>query len=227
METKKGLEELSKRKKYLVVGDGQFTYDREGDDKPKSPYFSRRIHHPSMGSGITIGRGYDLSRHELDETKKDLLEAGMPPEQVDKYVWYDKNENDYAGLGDLEGKDATDYVKNNRDRLEEISGEVQKRLFEIDYQRKKNKAIKRYGEERAKNPKLEEWDKLDEAVKIIALDIRFQRGHWNPKQLEMIGMNDLEKLAKHISGDPTIEDYENGRGRANFLRCCKNKSNKK
>jgi hypothetical protein len=40
------------------VAKGQATYNSEGNEGGK--YHSRKAHHPTAASGVTIGRGYDL-----------------------------------------------------------------------------------------------------------------------------------------------------------------------
>jgi hypothetical protein len=55
-------------KNHFIVERGQITFDLEGLESPGSRYHSRKAHHPTPISGVTIGRGYDL---------KEISEATM------------------------------------------------------------------------------------------------------------------------------------------------------
>jgi hypothetical protein len=44
-----------------------FTWAAEGNDNPKSPYYSRVPHWPGEKSGLTIGRGYDIGQRSAAE----------------------------------------------------------------------------------------------------------------------------------------------------------------
>ena len=58
---------------FLTVPKGQLTFDAEGNNNKNSIYYSRIPHVPLVGkSGVTIGRGYDLSQHTKDTIIKDL-----------------------------------------------------------------------------------------------------------------------------------------------------------
>ncbi len=77
------------------------TFDSEGNDNPKSRYFSRKPHVPSSGSGITIGRGYDLSAKTPRQVKTDLIGSGIPERIAEKFS---------KGAG-LKGQAAKQYAK--------------------------------------------------------------------------------------------------------------------
>ncbi|KOS59652.1 peptidoglycan-binding protein, partial [Taylorella equigenitalis] len=66
----------------IPVKSGQFTFDQEGIDRRTSVLFSRVIHQPTIGSGVTIGRGHDMKYRTPCEIRKDLERAGIPSEQA-------------------------------------------------------------------------------------------------------------------------------------------------
>ncbi|RIL02774.1 MAG: hypothetical protein DCC75_13155, partial [Proteobacteria bacterium] len=53
------------------------TWHAEGDDDRQSAYYSRKAHVPSSSSGVTIGRGYDLSSKPPGQIISELLSAGV------------------------------------------------------------------------------------------------------------------------------------------------------
>jgi hypothetical protein len=70
----------------LEVQQGVFTFEAEGDDDPKSPQFSRKLHVFSNSSGVTIGRGYDMKDRSPSQIKKDLVAVGMKQYIADKFA---------------------------------------------------------------------------------------------------------------------------------------------
>ena len=86
---------------HLKVSHGQITFDAEGNDNPKSRYFSRKAHVPSSSSGITLGRGYDLKEKTEAKVYKDLVDSGISEATAKKFS---------KGAG-LSGQGAKDYVK--------------------------------------------------------------------------------------------------------------------
>ena len=68
----------------LQVGEGQVTFDAEGNDDPKSIYYSRVVHWPGNDlSGVTLGRGYDMGDRSCAEVQADLAGLG----RVDQAPW--------------------------------------------------------------------------------------------------------------------------------------------
>ena len=65
---------------------------------------SNRLHHPSAGSGVTIGPGYDMKDRARDEVARDLAAVGVSPDAAAE-----------AGKGaGLSGARAGQFVKNNK-----------------------------------------------------------------------------------------------------------------
>ncbi|WP_326508870.1 bacteriophage T4 gp5 trimerisation domain-containing protein [Noviherbaspirillum album] len=95
----------------LKVDRGQLTFDAEGNDDPKSPYFSRHPHWPGGNSGVTLGRGYDMKMRTPESVYRDLTNAGMSPERA-------------AALAKgalLQGEAAKKFALQARSSLDEIS----------------------------------------------------------------------------------------------------------
>ena len=70
---------------------GILTYMAEGDNIPHSKYYSRKIHWPGnaaqcskFGSGVTLGRGYDLTYRTELEVISDLTSSGISVEKAKK-----------------------------------------------------------------------------------------------------------------------------------------------
>lgn len=105
----------------LRVKEGQFTFDWEGNDDPKSKWFSRVVHWPGTpNSGVTIGRGYDMGERTYAEAMEDLTAAGIPRETA----------RAIAGGSCKKGADAERFCNDNRGKIGEITREQQKKLFE-------------------------------------------------------------------------------------------------
>ena len=69
----------------LTVPDGQLTFDAEGTEG--GVYHSRTPHWPGGGSGVTIGRGYDLGQgRSATSIVEDLTAAGLSPEAAQTYA---------------------------------------------------------------------------------------------------------------------------------------------
>ena len=78
--------------------EGILTFMAEGNNIPGSRNYSRKIHWPgisskcqSYGSGVTIGRGYDMKHRLPAEIIKDLTLAGIPIEKAKKLPKVQRN----------------------------------------------------------------------------------------------------------------------------------------
>ena len=63
---------------------GQYTFDAQGNEGGK--YHSRKAHHPSENSGVTIGRGYDLREKHENQVRSDFTKAGIDDVTTQAYV---------------------------------------------------------------------------------------------------------------------------------------------
>jgi hypothetical protein len=132
----------------LLPEKGQLTYKAEGSNDPANPFYSRRLHWPGGASGVTLGRGYDLSQRRTRTVQADLQAAGLDEALARRIS---------AGVGKT-GRAARDFVNKNKDI--EISEAVQVALFAVSYGAKEGSAA----------DCLERWSGLDLAT--LAADMR-------------------------------------------------------
>lgn len=161
---------LDPRSPHLKVGFAQATFDAEGREA-LNPFFSRRIHHPSASSGVTIGRGYDMRYRSAPQVYRELRKAQVTPEAAQ---WLSQAAGKY-------GNDAHTFVSRYRDVAPVITLEQQKRLFEQVTAPEMIADIKRifatqvviatYGSVT--------WGSLPEKIQELVFDLRY-RGDYTP-----------------------------------------------
>jgi hypothetical protein len=169
----------------FVVPRGQLTFDVEGNEGGR--WHSRTPHVPSEGSGLTIGRGYDMKHRSAEQIKKQMTAAGFSEEAAKLY----------AGAAGLSGAQAREYMKATA--LPEITPAQQKALFLItfdeiaEYARQictSDEVVKQYGPV--------DWDKLHPTIRDLVIDLRY-RGDYTAKTREsmqpFVVKNDLKGLA--------------------------------
>jgi hypothetical protein len=185
------------------VPNGQLTFDLEGlecpDPSDKCKAFHSRIPHvPSEESGVTIGRGYDLKLKTPSKIKADLLAIGLSSENADTYS--------EAGCKDVVkgtckpqyiGKQAKEFIRTNKTKLDELTPEQQMKLFALTYSEMEAdvKSIhNRNAKSKAEQINTTQYDNLNPLIKDILIDLRF-RGDYTPasrKLIEVAAMkNDL------------------------------------
>ena len=173
----------------FVVPRGQLTFDVEGNEGGR--WHSRTPHVPSEGSGLTIGRGYDMKFRSADQISRQLTAAGLSPEAAKLY----------AGAAGLYGPAAREYM--NANKLPEITPAQQKALFLITFDeiavlaRKictSEEVVKKYGPV--------DWDKLHPVIRDLVIDLRY-RGDYTAKTREyvqpLVVKNDLKGLAEVLT----------------------------
>jgi len=175
----------------VVPDRGRVTWDAEGTEG--GFFHSRKPKVPSDASGVTIGRGYDMSAKLPGKIIGDLTAAGVPKEMAEKL-------SQAAGLV---GADAEKYLTDNKLSDVEITVVAQKSLFEITYRDEAAEA-KRLASKQdvvAKYGKCD-WDKLDPAIEQMLVDLKF-RGDYTGGARALIQSavvaNDLEAFAKAMS----------------------------
>lgn len=84
-----------------MVENGQLTFDAEGNDNPRSRFFSRKLHVPTAWSGITVGRGYDIKYKNYRTVYRDLVGTGIAKNLAKKIA---------NGVG-KRGRTARKYIK--------------------------------------------------------------------------------------------------------------------
>ena len=169
---------------------GGLTFDAEGQEGGR--YHSRHYHVPSSGSGLTIGRGYDMKMRSKSEIRDDLIEAGVEPGAAALI---------YQAAG-KKGDQAEEFIEENGLEAAEISIEQQTALFNIEYARKeadtrrlatKADVTDAYG--------ATDWELLDATIKEVLIDLRF-RGDYTPTTRRFIQKcvadNDLGAFAREI-----------------------------
>jgi Bacterial toxin homologue of phage lysozyme, C-term len=200
----------------LQVGDGQVTFDAEGNDDPKTIYFSRMVHWPGNDlSGVTLGRGYDMGDRSSAEVQADLEAAGLTAERAKAFA---------AGAGKKGGKAET-FVKDNKTTLGEISHDEQKALFRRIYPDYVERAKKNYDKWTAAEKDRTAWDLLDGPIRDVLVDLVYQGFTQGPNPMKKGMRNDYDEFIKYIEGTPALSQYERGRGRAAYLRAHKPASN--
>lgn len=194
----------------LTVSEGQVTFNAEGNDIESSLYFSRVIHWPgNEGSGVTIGRGYDMGSREKASIYKDMIAAGVITSDATLL----------SNGASLKGTRAKKFVENQKNTIGKITHLQQVKLFKNIYpayitraKNNYNKWTNRFGNERT------QWDNLDQPIRDILVDFVYQgftRGA-NPMAAGM--NNDYDELISYISQNPTMQLYEAGRHRVQYLQ---------
>ncbi|MCP4563660.1 MAG: hypothetical protein GY873_05530 [Bosea sp.] len=186
--------EQSKKKTAKVVvppSVGKITFEAEGQEGGR--FHSREPHVPSGSSGVTIGRGYDMSQKSAFRIKRDLMAAGVSKEDAEKL----------SGAHGKTGKSAKDFIAENDLKDFEISPKAQAKLFEISYDdeadevkriSKKDDVVKKYG-------KLD-WDKTSQPIKDLLIDLKFRgdyTGHTRTLIQKAAVTNDLKAIRKLMS----------------------------
>lgn len=156
---------------------GLLTFDAEGNNNPDSRYFSRRAHAPTLNSGVTIGRGYDMKHRSKEAILKDFELAGIAPDDRKKLAEGSK----------LTGEEAKAFVNKAEIKAIIISEEAQKKLFEIVYPLYYKKA--RVICEKAHLEKVSygkcKWVNMDNKVKELIADLIY-RGDYSKASREKI-----------------------------------------
>ncbi len=152
------------RKNYFEVAVGQLTFDAEGMETP-GKYFSRKPHVPGAWSGVTVGRGYDLSQRSEDEIITDLTHATVPLAKAKKL----------ARARGLRGRKATKFLQDNGLSDITITAKQQQQLFLLTYEElagdvqricRKADVVAKYGET--------DWQNLAPKIRDIAVDLRYR-----------------------------------------------------
>ena len=200
---------------------GYYTFNVEGNIKTSSI-----LHHPSFGSGVTIGRGYDMRDKKEYEIYKTLIASGISQ--------HDANLIKKASA--LYGSRADKFVGSYNNLITPLTKEKQIALFKLSYpplvidtKRIYNninpvtvseKDI-RYFNKTRENSKLHwnttKWEDLNDLLIDMAIDLRYQ-GLYDPHVARVISKNDIEYLYDFIKNNSIIMGYERGRNRLGYLR---------
>jgi len=160
----------------LKVVQGQLTFEAEGNDDPKSIYYSRRPHVPSAVSGLTLGRGYDMKFKSAQNICADLTAAGIDEGKARLL----------SAASGLVGDEAKQFIETNHLTSFTITQDQQKKLFastykdvESDVRRicEKPDTIELYGRV--------DWDNLNPKIRDVVVDLRY-RGDYTPASRAII-----------------------------------------
>jgi hypothetical protein len=191
---------------------GMLTFEAEGNNMPNNRYYSLKIHWPenaincsSSGSGVTIGRGFDLGNRTESESLSYFLRAGIDKEHA---LSISKS----AGL---KGCDAMHFVRKHKNAIPEISPIQQKNLFNIVYPEYIQMTKNLYQKYKKKDSP--EWDQLDERIQEVMTDMRYQ-GRLIWKDLPIFENNDRDKVVQFIQMRPELKGDEPTRKRIQFLK---------
>lgn len=189
----------------------QVTFDAEGTEGGR--FHSRSPSVPSNSSGLTIGRGFDIGTR-LDKAVRAAADKGdkkalAAMEAAKKTVadmlrnagLSEEQANAYAGAVGLHGAAARDYLRDNKDKLVDLTPEQQKKLFEAiipSYATGAARIVKDYYGV--------DFDKLKPEIQTILVDLNYRgdlrldaKGGKNSKKgpqhlKDAIVANDLDKL---------------------------------
>eukprot|EP00794_Sanderia_malayensis_P007036 gene7035-7825_t len=150
----------------LKVKKGQITFDAEGNDNPRSRYFSRKLHVPSRWSGVTIGRGYDIKYKSKRMVVRDLRTAGISSKDASKI----------SKLVGKSGRTARASLRSAKLNNYVITRKQQKKLFEISYARQERETARLVRKYYKKN-----YNHLQKKIQEILVDLKF-RGDFRPRR---------------------------------------------
>ncbi|ELQ6151112.1 peptidoglycan-binding protein [Cronobacter turicensis] len=171
----------------LIVRQGQTTFDSEGVDyitavapfrQPKHLLqFSRILHHPTVESGVTLRRGFDMKKRSAGEILATLRHA-----DIEEYKAVICSKAAY-----LTGREAETFVQFYGPLVGEITHQQQIRLFEIAYQEKVIYAKGVY-DRHARHlniPNALPWSRIDTVIRDTFIDTIFQ-GNVTAKEMVTI-----------------------------------------
>lgn len=188
---------------------GEITFNAEGNDISSSMYYSKVIHWPGNDlSGVTLGRGYDMGSRTQSEIYAHMTQAGIENEQARKI----------SLAHGLKGLDARNFVRNNQALIGEITGDQQIRLFNIVYPDYIDRAVFIYNKWTASEVGRLEWVSLDQAIRDVLVDFVYQGFTTGPNPMKSGMRNSRSEMISYIESTPAINQYEQGRKRADYLR---------
>ncbi len=155
-----------------MVSGTSLTYNNEGSDDPKSPYYCRRPYVPGAdnASGVTLGKGYDMKEKSVEKIKTDLTSAGLTSEQAELLSKASK----------LHGHAAREFVKKTDVQKIEITEDQEIKLFNISYVGLRDD-VRRICEKADVTAKYGacNWNNVDAGIREYVVDLRY-RGDYTP-----------------------------------------------
>jgi len=169
---------------------GLITWDSEGMELPGNRFHSRVLHVPTEGSGLTLGRGYDMKERTPAEISRDLVAAGVAAA-------------DAALIGQaagLFGAGARKFIADHHLEKFEVSKPTQKNLFITTYNKLKADVVRisakpdvvaAYG---ACN-----WPNIQQPIVDLVVDLRFRGDYTGTTRAlvqKLVAGNNLAGLAQ-------------------------------
>ena len=170
---------------------GKVTFESEGAEK--GLYHSRILHVPTLISGLTLGRGYDMKMKSSFKISQDLVSAGLKIADAKKLS---------IATG-LSGNAAKAFITTHKLQQFEITQQQQVNLFNISYKEEEAEAkrlctkidvVNKYGKC--------DWVKLDSAMKQILVDLKFRGDYTGVTRKflqEHVVANDTKAFLKVLS----------------------------
>ncbi len=186
----------------LHVREGQFTFNAEGRDfitavepfkQPLNmPNFSRVLYYPGGGSGVTLGRGYDMKLRSSGEILSDIRAAGI---EEYKAVICSKA----AGLN---GRQAAKFVRYYGPLVGEITHLQQVHLFENSFQSYIRTGQRIFNFKKNLTHSQMTWNKINARVRDIYLDSLYQGCYSASKFAFLIIKNNINDIRHYLKTDP-------------------------
>ena len=196
----------------LEPKEGLLTFRAEGNNVRSSLFYSQVIHWPGkmaqcgvFGSGVTVGRGYDMKHRSPKKIISDLTYAGIPLEKAQQIA---------TGAG-LSHCKAANFVKERKASITEISELQQRKLFELDYNRYISESIRLYNIYKKSNSV--SWDELHPVLKEVFIDMLYQ-GALRDKMVPIFGLNKKDEVIGLIKTTIDLLIHEKARGRVNYIK---------
>jgi hypothetical protein len=168
---------------------GVLTWESEGTEG--GPNHSRVAHVPTKGSGVTIGRGYDMKERNEAAVQADLTSAGVPAATA----------RSFAGGARLAGSKAEEFIFDNELLDLEITAAAQLSLFKtvyVEYVKKAKRLTNSFSAQSV------DWNLLDARIQDVLVDLGY-RGDFNLTNWlflqEHVVKNDFDAFAQEISND--------------------------
>ncbi|EOW6721201.1 peptidoglycan-binding protein [Cronobacter dublinensis] len=190
----------------LIVRQGQTTFDSEGVDyitavapfrQPKHLLqFSRILHHPTVESGVTLGRGFDMKKRSAGEILATLRHAG-----IEEYKAVICSKAAY-----LTGREAETFVQFYGPLVGEITHQQQIRLFEIAYQEQVIYAKGVYDRHvrRLNIQNALPWSRIDTVIRDTFIDTIFQGNSTAEEMVSIIASGGgRDKIIDYLRSSPS------------------------
>lgn len=169
---------------------GLITWDSEGMELPGNRFHSRVLQVPTDGSGLTLGRGYDMKERTPAEISRDLVAAGVAA--ADAAV--------ISQAAGLFGASARQFIANHHLERFEISPPTQKNLFITTYNKLKADVVRI-----SAKPEVVaaygacDWPNIQPPIVDLVVDLRFRGDYTGTTRAlvqKLVAGNDLAGLAQ-------------------------------